>query len=212
MNIQVFTFNALQENTYLLWDETKACIIIDAGCYDKEEQMELTSFIESNQLKPKLLLNTHSHIDHVLGNYFLKSKYNIPLKIYKGDESTLMAVKTYAPMYGMPLYQEQLPDGYIAAGESICEGNIVLEILFVPGHAPGHIAFYHKASNSCIVGDVLFAGSVGRADLPGGNMGQLITSIKEVLYPLGDDTIIFPGHGPKTIIGREKNFNPFLRD
>lgn len=212
MNIQIFTFNALQENTYLLWDDSKECVIIDAGCYDKEEQIELVDFIVKECLKPSLLLSTHSHIDHVLGNYFLKTKYQIPLKIHRKDEATLRAVKTYAPMYGLPLYQEQLQDDYFAEGEQIKFGNTVLEILFVPGHAPGHVAFYHAASSSCIAGDVLFADSVGRADLPGGNFETLIKSIKTELYPLGDDTKIYPGHGPATTIGREKKSNPYLRD
>lgn len=212
MNIQIFTFNALQENTYLLWDDSKECVIIDAGCYDREEQQELVDFITKEGLKPSLLLSTHSHIDHVLGNYFLKVKYQIPLKIHRKDEDTLRAVKTYAPMYGLPLYQEQLQDDYFTEGEQIKFGNTVLEILFVPGHAPGHVAFYHVATGSCIAGDVLFAGSVGRADLPGGNFETLIKSIKTELYPLGDDTKIYPGHGPATTIGREKKSNPYLRD
>lgn len=212
MNIQIFTFNALQENTYLLWDDSKECVIIDAGCYDKVEQQELVDFITQQGLKPSLLLSTHSHIDHVLGNYFLKVKYQIPLKIHRKDEATLRAVKTYAAMYGLPLYQEQLQDDYFAEGEQIKFGNTILEILFVTGHAPGHVAFYHAASGSCIAGDVLFAGSVGRADLPGGDFETLIKSIKTELYPLGDNTKIYSGHGPATTIGREKKSNPYLRD
>lgn len=211
MNIQTFTFNPLQENTYLLWDDTKECVIIDSGCYEKDEQEELTAFIATRGLKPLMILSTHSHIDHVLGNYFLKNKYQIPLKIHKKDEATLRAVKTYAPMYGLPLFQEQLPDEFIAEGEQIKFGSTALEILFVPGHAPGHIAFHHLESKSCIAGDVLFSGSVGRADLPGGNFDTLIKSIKTELYPLGDDTKIFPGHGPATTVGRERMSNPYLR-
>ena len=211
MNIHFFTFNAIQENTYLLWDDSKECVIVDAGCYDAAEQNELFDFITHNNLKPVLMLNTHSHIDHVLGNFAVKKKYQIPFKIHRKDESTLLAVKTYAAMYGFPQFQEQLPDGYIAEGEQITFGNTVLEILFVPGHAPGHVAFYHAASNVCIAGDVLFAGSVGRADLPGGNFDVLINSIKTQLYPLGDDCKVYAGHGPATTIGREKMSNPYLR-
>jgi glyoxylase-like metal-dependent hydrolase (beta-lactamase superfamily II) len=212
MNHHHFVFNPLQENTYLLWDDTKECIIIDAGCYDKSEQNEIVDFIESNQLIPTKLLSTHSHIDHVLGNYFLKQKYNIPLLINAQDESTLRAVKAYAPMYGIHQYQEQLPDGYLNLENGIGFGNTSLRILFVPGHAAGHVAFYHEKSKKCFSGDVLFAGSVGRTDLPGGNMNILLDSIQNVLACLGDDITIYPGHGPETSIGRELSFNPFLRE
>lgn len=210
MYIQSFTFNALQENTYVLWDDTKECVIVDAGCFAKEEQEALFSFIEKKALTTVLLLSTHSHIDHVLGNYFVKKKYNMPFKIHQKDEATLLAVKTYAAMYGYPSYQEQLPDELIAEGNPIIFGSTTLQVLFVPGHAPGHIAFYHPESKSCIAGDVLFAGSVGRADLPGGNFDVLINSIKTQLYPLGDDVAIYAGHGPATTIGKEKKSNPFL--
>lgn len=212
MNLQVFTFNALQENTYLLWDGTKECVIIDAGCYETWEQNELFDFITQQGLKPVLILSTHSHIDHVLGNYDVKKKYQIPLKIHRKDEDTLRAVKSYAPMYGFPQFQEQLPDGYFKEGEQIQFGHTVLEILFVPGHAPGHVAFYHAETQTCIAGDVLFAGSVGRADLPGGNFDVLIQSIKTQLYPLGDASKIYPGHGPATTIAREKISNPYLKN
>ncbi len=212
MNLQVFTFNALQENTYLLWDATKECVIIDAGCYETWEQNELFDFITQQGLKPVLILSTHSHIDHVLGNYAVKKKYQIPLKIHRKDEDTLRAVKSYAPMYGFPQFQEQLPDGYFKEGEQIQFGHTVLEILFVPGHAPGHVAFYHAETHTCIAGDVIFAGSVGRADLPGGNFDVLIQSIKTQLYPLGDATKIYPGHGPATTIAREKMSNPYLKN
>ena len=207
--IEIFTFNALQENTYVLYDETKECIIIDAGCYDKDEQNELKAFISENNLKPVMLVNTHSHVDHVLGVKFLKDLYHLKFYIHKIDEETLRSVKLYSRLYGFPNYQEPEANGFIAEGEKIKFGNSELDIFFTPGHAPGHVVFVNKEQKICIAGDVLFKGSVGRSDLPGGNHETLIKSIHEKLFVLPDDTIVFPGHGPETTIGREKKTNPY---
>src|SRR6478736_6442415 len=186
IHIQVFTFNAFQENTYVLWDETKEALIIDPGCYEKEEREELTSFIESNKLKP------------------------IKLVYHKLDEPTHRAIKVYAPNYGFYNYEETEVDEFIEEGDTIKFGNSELKIVFVPGHAPGHVAFYNAEEKICIGGDVLFYNSIGRTDLPGGNHETLISSIKNKLFTMADDMVVYPGHGPKTTIGREKQYNPFL--
>lgn len=209
LQLQSFVFNPLQENTYVLFDETKECVIIDPGCYEREEQYDLADFIETNQLKVVKLLNTHGHVDHVLGNAFVKETYKTKLYIHEQDAATLKAVKVYAPHYGFFQYQEAEPDIYLKEGEPVTFGNQSLDVLFVPGHAPGHIAFYHAASKTLIGGDVLFYNSIGRTDLPGGNYDTLINSIQQKFFTLPDEVTVYPGHGPETTIGYEKRTNPF---
>lgn len=210
IQIKIFTFNPFQENTYLLFDETKECVVVDPGCYEDQEMKELNDFIAENNLKVTALLNTHCHIDHVLGNNYVKETYKVKLYIHKDDEAVLKAVKVYAPNYGFHKYNEAEADVFLAEGDTVKFGNSTLNVLFVPGHAPGHIAFYHPDQKICIGGDVLFRESIGRTDLPGGNFNTLIKSIREKMFPLGDDMIVYPGHGPSTTIGHEKKHNPFL--
>jgi len=209
IQIQTFTFNPFSENTYLVYDETGEGVVIDPGCYEKAEQETLQQFIESNNIKIKYLLNTHCHIDHVLGNEFIKTKYHVPLFIHKNDESVLRSVKVYAPSYGFNQYHEVLPDGYLAEGDTVSFGKINFEILFLPGHAPGHIGFYHKESGSLVSGDVLFEQSIGRTDLPGGDFNTLIKSIHQKIFTLPDNVIVYPGHGNATTVGEEKISNPY---
>jgi hydroxyacylglutathione hydrolase len=209
IQVAVFTFNALQENTYVLFDETKECIVIDPGCYDKMEQAELTSFIKENNLKIVKLLNTHCHVDHVLGNKFVKDTYGVKLYTSKEEEAALRSVKVYAPVYGFMNYEATEVDEIIKEGDKISFGNSELEILFVPGHSVGHLAFVNKEQKICMSGDVLFNQSVGRWDLPGGNQQTLLNSIHTKLFTLSDDMVVYPGHGPETLIGREKRTNPF---
>jgi hydroxyacylglutathione hydrolase len=211
IEVQSFVFNPLQENTYILFDETRECVIIDPGCSDAEERYELESFIEANELKVVKLLNTHCHVDHVLGNYFVKTRFQPKLFIHKNDEPVLKAVKVYAPSYGFFDYQETEPDEYFQGGESIEFGNQKLKILFVPGHSPGHVAFYHEQQKFVIGGDVLFYNSIGRTDLPGGNFDTLIDSIHKKLFTLPEDVVVYPGHGPETRIGYEKRTNPYCK-
>ncbi len=211
ITVKSFTFNAIQENTYVLYDASKECIIIDAGCYSKQEQQILTNFISSENLKVVKLVNTHCHIDHVLGNAFVKQTYQVPSYMHASEEAVLRAVPLYAPMYGFMAYQPSEPDIFIDQTQNLTFGNTSLAILFVPGHSVGHLAFYSKEDKFCISGDVLFYGSVGRTDLPGGNTQQLMQSIREVMYKLPDDTTIYSGHGQTTTIGREKKHNAFCR-
>ena len=209
LKIQEFVFNPFQENTYVLFDETRDAVIVDPGCYENDEKQELTEFIESKNLKVKMLLNTHGHIDHVLGNTFVKDKFKVKLFIHKIDEPVMRAVKAYAGNYGFPLYQEASVDSYLEEGKTISFGTQQFKILFVPGHSPGHVAFYNEKEKIVIGGDVLFQNSIGRTDLPGGNFDTLINSIHEKLFTLPDDVVVYPGHGPKTTIGFEKVTNPF---
>lgn len=211
MNVTCLTFNPFQENTYLLHDDTKECIVIDPGCYEKQEQAALKEFIQQHDLKVVKLLNTHCHIDHVLGNTFVANTYGVGLEIHETDLQTLRAVPAYAPSYGFSMYSETLPVSYLNEGDTVTFGNTSLQVLFTPGHAPGHVVFYNEQEKVCIGGDVLFRQSIGRTDLPGGDFDTLIESIRTKLFTLPDDVTVYPGHGPETTIGFEKKHNPFLR-
>jgi glyoxylase-like metal-dependent hydrolase (beta-lactamase superfamily II) len=209
MKVMSFVFNPFAENTYVLYDETKDCVIIDPGCYEKEEQNMLVKFIEENRLSVKQLINTHCHIDHVLGNAFVKDYFSVELLLHPLEEQMLRAVKTYAPNYGFNKYQDCTPDKLIDENDRIEFGDQSLEILFVPGHSPGHLAFYNEESKALIGGDVLFENSIGRTDLPGGDHDTLIESIHKKLFVLPHNVTVYCGHGPKTSIGFEKRTNPF---
>ena len=209
IQIQSFVFNAFQENTYVVFDETNEALVIDPGCYEKDEQEELLEFIESKSLKVVKLLNTHCHIDHVLGNNYIKEKYKVKLYIHQDDEETLKSVEVYAPAYGFAQYTAAQIDAFFDEGDTIEFGNSKFDIVFVPGHAPGHVAFINEEQNICIGGDVLFDGSIGRTDLPGGNFEQLIQSIHQKLFILSNAMVVYPGHGSTTTIGKEKTTNPF---
>jgi len=209
LQVKKFTFNPFAENTYVLFDNTRECIIIDPGCYEKAEEKELTDFIESNNLVVKKLINTHCHIDHVLGNAFVKTKFKVLLHIHPIEEALLRAVSSYASNYGFFQYQDSTPDVFLKEDEFVEFGDQKLKILFVPGHSPGHIAFYGAGSKTLIGGDVLFENSIGRSDLPGGNFNTLINSIHEKFFTLPDDVTVYCGHGEETSIGFEKRTNPF---
>jgi hydroxyacylglutathione hydrolase len=209
ISIKTIVFNPFAENTYLLFDETRECIIIDPGCYTSEEQEHLTKVIERESLIIVGLLNTHCHIDHVLGNAFVKNTFNLPLQIPENEVQTFSAVPGYAANYGFPAYEHATVDQLIKPNELIKFGQSEVGALYVPGHSAGHIAFVNESEKICIGGDVLFNGSIGRTDLPGGNFDILIKSIQEQLFNLPDDTVVYPGHGSTTTIGQEKNDNPF---
>lgn len=209
LQIQSFVFNPFEENTYVLYDETRECVIVDPGCAEENERGQLTKFIEANRLRVKLLLNTHCHVDHVLGNKFVKDTFKVRLLIPKEEEAVLKAAEVYAPSYGFSLYEHQPPDGFLEEGDVITVGNQTFNVLSVPGHSPGHVAFYNEKHRVVIGGDVLFYNSIGRTDLPGGNHAQLINSIHTKLFTLPDAVKVYPGHGPETTIGFEKKTNPF---
>jgi len=183
--VAAFTFNPFQENTYVLHDDTKECIIIDPGCYTKQEKETLVQFIEQNELKPVRLINTHCHLDHVFGNKFIAEHYHLKLEIHEGELGVLNSLQQTASMYGVPAEPSPAPGSYLKEGEVLTFGESQLQILFTPGHSPASISFYNQAAGFVIAGDVLFRGSIGRTDLPGGNFNTLIESIKTQLFPLG---------------------------
>ena len=209
-NVQAFENNPYQENTYILFDETGECVIIDPGMETAREQNAVVNFIKANNLKPVLLLNTHCHIDHVLGNRFVFDHYGLKPKFHIGESDVLEAVIAYAPAMGLRYEPSPLPDEYLPESGVISFGDTSLQLIFAPGHSPAHLCFYDKAGNLLVGGDVLFRESIGRTDLPGGNHSQLIKNIKEKLFLLPDDCTVYPGHGPETTIGYEKQHNPFL--
>ena len=210
LQIQSFTFSPIQENTYLLFNEFKQCVIIDPGCYFDAEKETLKEFIETNGLKPAMLLNTHCHLDHVFGNKFIAETYNLSLQLHEKEKSVLSFAPTSGLMYNMPF------DNYAGAFVELKEGDRILlnkdELLVIeaPGHSPGSICFYCSKQNFIIGGDVLFKRSIGRTDLPGGNHQILLNNIRQKLFTLPDNTIVYSGHGPATTIGEEKKENPFL--
>lgn len=210
LHIAKFTFNPFQENTYVVHDGSDA-ILIDPGCWNVTEQHELEQYIEENGLTPKKLVLTHAHIDHILGNSWVHSRYGLLPEMHKADLPLLRNGPKQASMFGVPLDPSPEPTHFIEEGDVITLEGHDLHVLFVPGHAPGHIAFYNKEQKFVINGDVLFMNSIGRTDLPGGDLDTLLKSIREQLFPLGDDVKVYCGHGPETTIGMEKRSNPFLR-
>ncbi len=212
LKIQKFTFNTFDENTYIAWcDEKKEAAIIDPGCSDKNEETELSNFIENNKLKTKYLLNTHCHIDHVLGNNFVKNSFNVEYYVPEKDAILLEQFQKQCEAVGMQVEQPPLPEKYITEDLQIYIGDIQIKFLFTPGHTPGEFCFYFSKEKKCITGDVLFKGSIGRTDLWGGNYETLMKSIKTKLLVLHDDVVIYPGHGDKSSIGIERETNPFLQ-
>jgi len=210
LKIKVFTFSPIQENTYLLYNEHKECIIIDPGCYFPEEQQELKAFLDSNHLTPKMLLNTHCHLDHVFGNKFVAETYGLKLHLHPKEEVVLQFAPTSGLMYDMPFDNYKGEFIFLKEGDKINLIEDELEVIEAPGHSPGSICFYCKEQKFLIGGDVLFNGSIGRTDLPMGDHQTLLISIKQKLFVLPDDVIVYSGHGQETTIGNEKKFNPFV--
>lgn len=210
LNVKIFTFNPLQENTYIIHNEHGNCIIIDPGCYDDREREQLTSFITSNGLQPKMLVNTHCHLDHVFGNKFIHDTYGLELHIHPEERPVLEYAPTSGLMWNLPFDNYAGPIHDLTPGTMLKLNDDELALLFTPGHSPASISFYDEKDRFVISGDVLFRESVGRTDLPGGNTDVLIQSIREQLYTLSDDTVVYPGHGMPTRIGHEKGNNPFV--
>lgn len=208
--IKVFEVNPFQENSIVIADSSKTCAIIDPGFSNAGEQELLKAYIAGKDLTPVLLLNTHCHIDHVLGNRFIADEYKLELQIHESDLPLLKAAEQFAHLYNLNYDPSPLPRHFFKENDVIEFGNSRLEVLHIPGHAPGHVVFVNHEDRTVIGGDVLFRGSIGRTDLPGGNHDLLLNSIKTKLFTLPDDYVVYPGHGPETTIGFEKTNNPFF--
>lgn len=212
MKIKRFEFNMFPVNCYVLSDETKEAVIIDAGCFYEEEKQALKKYIVSNQLTVKHLLNTHLHLDHVFGNPFVLKEFGLKAEAHQADEFWIKQAPAQSRMYGFQLQEEpELPGIYLKDGDLIRFGNSELEAIHVPGHSPGSLVYYSRDNHCLFSGDVLFQGSIGRADLTGGNFDELRQHIIDRLFVLPDDTVVYPGHGAPTTIGEEKRNNPFFR-
>lgn len=209
-NVAKFSFSPFQENTYVVYDDSLECLIIDPGCYSKQERDELTSFIDKTNLSPVRLINTHCHLDHVLGNKLVYDTYGLLPELTHEEIQVLDSAPQFAELFGVSFEPSPRPQNYLQAGDILQFGNTSFEILFTPGHSPGHITLYSDEDHFILSADVLFQGSIGRVDLPGGDYDTLIKSIKEKLLPLGDDIHVYPGHGPDTTLGQERQSNPFL--
>ena len=210
MRVETFTFNAFMENTYLLYDETREAIVIDAGMNSSVENQIFKDYIKENGLTLKHHLLTHAHVDHVLGSEFLVEEYQVYPMMHKNGIQILDTMEYFVGVYGLNPTKMILPIGYLSENESIQFGNSELSILHTPGHAAGSLCFVNKESKFVVTGDVLFKESIGRTDLPTGNLEVLMHSIKEKLFALDDDFTVYPGHGGFTSIGYEKSHNPFL--
>ncbi len=210
LKIKSFVFSPIQENTYLLYDEFNNCAIIDPGCYFDAEKEQLVGFIKKNGLVPKMLLNTHCHLDHVFGNKHIAETFGLVAQIHEKEKPVLEFAPASGLMWDMPFDNYTGEFIFLKQGDKINIGEDELDVIEAPGHSPGHICFYCPKQIFLIGGDVLFNRSIGRTDLPGGNHAQLIKNIKEKLFVLPDETVVYSGHGPVTTIGEEKRENPYL--
>jgi hydroxyacylglutathione hydrolase len=210
MKIYTIVFNPIEVNTYILADDSGDCAIIDCGCYDKMECETLEKILRDNNLNPVLLLNTHSHLDHIFGNGFILKKYG--LRAYSGefDEINRKNAVQHALLFGLTMDEPPQPAGFLADNQTVAFGKEKLITLHVPGHSPGSLSFYSEKNNCVFTGDALFSGSIGRTDLTGGNYETLIASITNKLFVLPPSTIVYPGHGNETSIGMEMKTNPYF--
>ena len=210
LKLKSFVFSPIQENTYLLYNEFNDCLIIDPGCYFSEEKDELKAFITQSSLLPRKLLNTHCHLDHVFGNKFVAETWELTLNLHEKEKKLLDYAPTSGLMYNMPFDNYVGEYIYLKEGDVVTLGEDELKVIEAPGHSPGHICFYCAKQHFIISGDVLFNRSIGRTDLPGGNHETLLKNIREKLFVLPDETVVYSGHGEQTTIGEEKKCNPFV--
>ncbi len=208
--IKSFVFSPIEENTYILYNDHKECIVIDPGCYFDDEKSTLQSFIGQMQLTPKMLLNTHCHLDHVFGNKFVAETYGLTLQLHEDEKQVLLFAPVSGLKYNIPFDNYTGEFILLKEGDTILLGEDELKVIEAPGHSPGHICFYCAKQNFLIGGDVLFQRSIGRTDLPGGDHQTLINNIRQKLFVLPDETIVYSGHGNSTTIGEEKKHNPYL--
>ncbi len=211
MNIKTLVFNFVSENTYVVWDSTRECIIIDAGNSNKRENDIITEFIAQQGLKPVMVVNTHGHFDHAMGVEYLKSEYNIPFAMSSDDQYLLDSTPTGAVVYGLKM--GDMPstiDIDLAHTSEITFGETILQVVKTPGHTPGHVSLFEPNERVLFTGDTLFRESIGRTDLEGGDYRVLMNSIIKTIIPLGDDVRVFAGHSEDTTIGHETLYNPFI--
>jgi len=212
MEIKAFQFNPFAENTFLLYDTSNEAILIDPGCYFPKEKEELSTFINDNNLKLTKVIFTHCHLDHAFGaNYIFNTYTNISFEANKTEQMLLDSASDFATNYGLQMEKPPKLTNFISEGDIICFGKTELHVICIPGHSPGGLCFYNKEQGDLFPGDILFQGSIGRSDLPGGNHNQLIDGIKKKILYLPENVVVYPGHGEYTTIGNEKALNPYLQ-
>ncbi len=210
LTVKSFIFNPVQENTYVVYNGKDACCLVDPGCYFPEEKETLAAWLKAHQLVPNLLLNTHCHLDHIFGNKWVAETYGLQLRIGEKEQWTFDFGPKSGDVWGLPFENYSGKILYLKEGDRIALGEDELEVLFTPGHSIGHVAFYCRNQGFVICGDVLFRMGIGRTDIPGGDSEMLLGSIREKLFTLPDEVIVYPGHGEPTTIGYEREFNPFM--
>ena len=211
LQLNTFVFNPFGENTYILFDETKECVIVDPGCYTASEEKALFDFIDVNQLKPLMVINTHGHVDHIVGNNAVKRRYDLKVAAHPDTKADFTQAKRQAVWLGLqPSGDIDLPEHDLQDGEMIKVGESFFEVICTPGHARGSVSLYAPVEGWVLTGDALFCRSIGRTDLPGGDYDTLRESIRTRLFTLPDDTVVYSGHGEPTTIGEEKDFNPYV--
>ncbi len=211
MKIATFIFNPIQENTYLIWDDTLECAIVDAGMHDAREEAALDNFIREHGLRPVVAVNTHGHFDHTMGVEHLRRTYGIPFALSAKDLFLLETASVSGSVFGVKI--GALPasiDIDLEQTPEIRFGQTALQVIATPGHTPGHVALFEPSTKTLFTGDTLFRESIGRTDLPGGDYSWIMRSILERILPLGDEVIVRPGHGEETTIGHESIYNPFV--
>ncbi len=211
IKLKRWVFNPFQENTYLLYNEQKEAFLVDPGCYEEHEKEHLKSAIKAEGFQLKAMINTHGHVDHVLGNAFIHQSFQTPVWIHEADAPMLENAPQMGVAFGFSMELSPKPEKFLAHGDKLMLGQEIVEVLHVPGHSRGSVVLYVPESDFVVVGDVIFQASIGRTDLPGGNQHDLIDGIHKYLLTLPEDTVVFPGHGPETSIGFEKENNPFLQ-
>jgi glyoxylase-like metal-dependent hydrolase (beta-lactamase superfamily II) len=203
-------FSPIQVNTYIITGNDRECIVIDCGCYGGVEEKRLEEMLASRGLEPVMLLDTHCHLDHVFGNRFMLERYGLRSWFHEGDRPNYLNAPKHSLMFGLSMEPPPDPAGFLTEGQEITVAGVTLKVIAVPGHSPGGIALWSEVDSVVFTGDALFAGSVGRSDLPGGDHEQLIENIRERLFTLPPETVVYPGHGPETTIRQEMETNPFF--
>ncbi|MDR3235972.1 MAG: MBL fold metallo-hydrolase [Prevotellaceae bacterium] len=211
IHVKTFYFNELRECTYVLWDETGECVIVDAGAETDSERRRLTKFIDGNGLKPAALLNTHGHFDHIMANAFVVQTYGVKSYIHAADNEMLEKANEYGNLYGYRIEQPPSASGFLTEEQPFCFGNSQLQVLHTPGHSKGGVSFYARDDKFVLTGDTLFKENIGRTDLRGGSYEEIMDSLRRKLMPLPDDTVVYPGHGKATTIGEERQYNPYVQ-
>ena len=210
MKIYKEVFSPIEVNTFIITGDDTSCVVIDCGCYGNTKEKRLADLLSDLRLTTVLLLNTHCHLDHIFGNAFMLDRYGLKAWFHEGENYNLISSPKHAIMFGLTMEAPPEPAGYLADGQIITASGLNLEVIAVPGHSSGGVAFYSREDGIIFTGDALFAGSIGRSDLPGGNHEQLMNNIRTRLFTLPPATVVYPGHGPETTIGEEMRSNPFF--